>query len=84
MLDADAENSKVINLYRNALKAKLSDTNHHVGEHTLHGTRRERSVVARHVLGETVDADGLGDGRTGVILAVRLRHLLVLVFVQIQ
>ena len=40
--------------------------------------------MARHVLGETVDADGLGDGRTGVILAVRLRHLLVLVFVQIQ
>lgn len=80
VLDADGENRQVVDLHGDALQGKFTDADYHVGEHALDGTGRERRVVARHVGGKAVHSDGLSYYRVCVVFAVRIRHLLVLVF----
>ena len=52
---------------------------HHIGEKAFDGTLRERRVVARHVFGEFVDADGFCYYWSRIILAIRFLDCLVLV-----
>lgn len=78
--DANGENGEVVDLHGVAAEDEFLDALHHVGEDAAYGTSREGCVVARHVLGELVDADGCGDCRTGIVLAVRSWELFVVVF----
>ena len=68
------------NIHGVAAEDEFLDALHHVGEDAAYGSCREGCVVARHVLGELVDADGCGDCRTGIVLAVRSWELFVVVF----
>ena len=54
VLYAHIEDGEVGNLHALALQQKLLDAAHHVGEDSLYGTRRERGVVRRHVVGKLV------------------------------
>lgn len=78
--DADGENGEVVDLHGVAAEDEFLDALHHVGEDAAYGSCREGCVVARHVLGELVDADGCGDCRTGIVLAVSPWELFVVVF----
>lgn len=78
--DANGENGEVVDLHGVAAEDEFLDALHHVGEDAAYGSCREGCVVARHVLGELVDADGCGDCRTGIVLAVRSWELFVVVF----
>ena len=78
--DANGENGEVVDLHGVAAEDEFLDALHHVGEDAAYGSCREGGVVARHVLGELVDADGCGDCRTGIVLAVRSWKLFVVVF----
>ena len=78
--DADGENGEVVDLHGVAAEDEFLDALHHVGEDAAYGSCREGCVVARHVLGELVDADGCGDCRTGIVLTVSSWKLLVVVF----
>ena len=78
--DANGENGEVVDLHGVAAEDEFLDALHHVGEDAAYGSCREGCVVARHVLGELVDADGCGDCRTGIVLAVRSWKLFVVVF----
>ena len=78
--DANGENGEVVDLHGVAAEDEFFDALHHVGEDAAYGSCREGCVVARHVLGELVDADGCGDCRTGIVLAVRSWELFVVVF----
>ena len=72
VLDAEGEDGKVGNLHVLAFEQQLLDAADHVGEHAVDGSLGERGVVVRHVLGQTVQVDGLFDDRVGVVLAVAL------------
>ena len=78
--DANGENGEVVDLHGVAAEDEFLDALHHVGEDAAYGSCREGCVVARHVLSELVDADGCGDCRTGIVLAVRSWELFVVVF----
>lgn len=78
--DANGEYGEVVDLHGVAAEDEFLDALHHVGEDAAYGSCREGCVVARHVLGELVDADGCGDCRTGIVLAVRSWKLFVVVF----
>lgn len=78
--DAYGENGEVVDLHGVAAEDEFLNALHHVGEDAAYGSCREGCVVARHVLGELVDADGCGDCRTGIVLAVRSWELFVVVF----
>lgn len=78
--DANGENGEVVDLHGVAAEDEFLDALHHVGEDAAYGSCREGCVVARHVLCELVDADGCGDCRTGIVLAVRSWKLFVVVF----
>ena len=78
--DADGEDGKVVYLHSLVLEHELLHAAHHVSEKTLDCTLRERGVVARHVFGEFIDADGFCHYWSRIIFAIRFLDCLVLVF----
>jgi len=65
VLDTEREDGEVINLHVLALQEEFLDTRDHVGQQTPDDALRIGTVVVTHVLGKSIQVDGLFDDWVG-------------------